>query len=116
MLKADLIERFNDLSSLNNHGLLVLEDGGVKGWVHLEIVYDLIEEKKVEIKALIVDENSRSKGYGHALIKAAREWTKQNKLNTIYLSCNTMRDRAHDFYLREGFTKVKTSHFFETKV
>jgi GNAT superfamily N-acetyltransferase len=108
--------RLEELSSLPHHGLFVIEDDGVKAWIHLEIVYDLIEEKKVEIKALVVDENERSKGHGHALILTAREWAKTYLLSTIYLSCNIIRDRAHAFYLREGFIKTKTSHFFELKI
>lgn len=113
---SELAKRFEELTSLPNHQLLVINDQGVKGWIHLEIVYDLIEEKKIEIKALVVDEKERRKGYGRQLVEAAREWAKTNLISTIYLSCNIIRDRAHSFYLREGFSKTKTSHFFELKI
>jgi GNAT superfamily N-acetyltransferase len=111
-----LMARFEHISSLGHHALLVTGDHEVSGWIHLEAVSDLIEETKVEIKALVVDENMRSKGVGTVLVQAAKEWAKTYGSNTIYLSCNIIRDRAHAFYEREGFTKVKTSHFFELKI
>ena len=111
-----LSERFEGLLPLKSHALFVSEDDGIKGWIHLEVVFDLIEETKVEVKALVIDENARSKGHGSELLKTAREWAKTYGVSTIYLSCNILRERAHAFYLREGFTKVKTSHFFEAKI
>ena len=105
--------RFLELQTLPNHCLLVVGDG--LGWIHLEIVFDLIETKKIEIKALVIDEKFRGQRLGQKLLQASREWAEKNGLDTIYLSCNIMRDRAHAFYLREGFIKNKTSHFFELK-
>lgn len=113
---AELLERFQELSASSLHQLLVLEENGVKGWMHLELVSNLIRGKQVEIKALVVEETERSKGYGHALVEAARNWAKTNQVRTIYLSCNIIRDKAHAFYLREGFNKIKTSHLFELKI
>lgn len=110
-------QRFQELSKMNHHQLYVLEDHSeIQGWIHLELVSDLIEEKKVEVKAIIVSENSRSKGFGSSLLEKAREWGKVKGVSTIYLSCNIVRDKAHAFYLREGFKKVKTSHFFEMAI
>lgn len=113
---SDLLARFEELTELSHNALMVCEENSVKGWVHLELVSDLIEEKKVEIKALVVEQNERSKGTGSLLVKAASEWAKTYGVTTIYLSCNIIRDRAHAFYEREGFTRVKTSHFFELKI
>ncbi len=113
---SELITRFEELMKLSHHALMVCGEDSVKGWIHLEVVSDLIEEKKVEIKALVVDESERSKGTGSLLVKAATEWAKTYGVSTIYLSCNIIRDRAHAFYEREGFLKVKTSHFFELKI
>ncbi|MFP5386854.1 MAG: GNAT family N-acetyltransferase [Bacteriovoracia bacterium] len=107
-------QRFLELIVLSHHQLYVLVDQEkVQGWIHLELVTDLIEEKKVEVKAMVVDEDSRGQGYGSDLLSQAREWGKEKGVSTIYLSCNIIRDKAHAFYLREGFKKVKTSHFFE---
>jgi GNAT superfamily N-acetyltransferase len=115
--KSDLFERFSKLSSQKRHKLFVYEENAnILGWIHLECVEDLIEEDKVEIKAFIVDENSRGKGIGRALIEAAEKWGKTYHLHTIYLNCNILRERTHKFYEREGFRKYKTSLFFEKTV
>lgn len=113
---SDLKARFEKISTLPNHALIVCEGSSVTGWIHLEAVNDLIKSQKIEIKALVVDENQRGKGDGSLLVNAAVQWAKTFGSNTIYLSCNIMRDRAHAFYEREGFVKVKTSHFFELKI
>lgn len=113
---SDLIARFEIINQLTNHALFVYEGKSITGWIHLEAVNDLIEETKVEIKALVVNQSERSKGVGSLLVKTAKEWAKTYGSNTIYLSCNIIRDRAHAFYEREGFSKVKTSHFFEMKI
>lgn len=105
--------RFLEISALPHHKLMVVRTSEVQGWIHLEIVTDLIEPKKVEIKALIVTEENRGEGSGKKLLEEAKTWVKSQGLDTIYLSCNIKRDRAHAFYLREGFIKQKTSHFFE---
>lgn len=109
-------ERFSELTNLPQHGLFVLDNNGVKGWIHLEKIFNLIMPIKVQIKALVVDENERSKGYGRELLEFAALWTKDSGVSTIYLSTNITRDRAQAFYLKTGFTKVKTSHFFEMNI
>lgn len=113
----DLERRFQELSKLPHHGLFKILEGDVpKGWMHLEKVYDLIEEAKVEIKAIVVDEKSRGSGLGKLLIDFAKTWARTEGLNTIYLSCNIVRQQTHNFYKREGFALTKTSHFFELEL
>jgi GNAT superfamily N-acetyltransferase len=116
-LPHEFEQRFLELTTLSHHQLYVLEDHkSIQGWIHLELVSDLIEEKKVEVKAMVVNEASRSKGFGSELLKKAREWGRDKGVRTIYLSCNIVRDKTHTFYLKEGFKKVKTSHFFEMAI
>lgn len=113
----DLSVRRKNLSTNPRHQLLVCEENeNILGWIHLECVEDLIEEDKAEIKALVVDENSRGNGIGRALLAAGEKWAKTYHLHTIYLSCNIIRTRTHKFYLREGFTEYKSSLFFEKKI
>ncbi|MFL5783193.1 MAG: GNAT family N-acetyltransferase [Bacteriovoracaceae bacterium] len=113
----ELLQRFQKLASKKRHELLVYEEKGkVLGWIHLERVEDLIEEDKVEIKALIVDENSRGKRIGQALIRSAEKWVKSYHLHTIYLNSNIIRERTRKFYEREGFKIYKQSLFFEKMV
>ena len=51
----ELSMRFEELFLLKNHALFVIDDQGIKGRIHLEVVFDLIEEKKVEVKATEVN-------------------------------------------------------------
>lgn len=114
---GDLSERLNFLNSLNNHLIIkISENKKTMGWIHLEKVYDLIEETKVEIKAIVVNENYRSRGYGKYLIAHAKKWAREEGISTIYLNCNIVRERTHEFYKREGFALVKTSLFFELEL
>ncbi len=113
----DLSARFEILRKLPSHALFVFQDKDlVLGWIHLEAVDDLIEERKVEIKAIVVDETVRGRGIGHHLIEHAKKWSLENNLKTIYLSCNTKRTQTHQFYLSKGFTQTRSSHFFEIQV
>ncbi len=113
----DLRGRFTHLSSSPRHSFLVYEENkNILGWIHLERVEDLIEEDKVEVKAFVVEENSRGSGIGKALLEAAEKWAKTYQLHTIYLNCNILRERTHKFYAREGFVNYKTSRFFEKKI
>ena len=112
-----LLARFIVLNGLKQHALFVSSsDRGINGFIHVEAIDDLIEERKAEIKALIVSENERNTGTGHELVKCAIEWARMFGLHTIYLNCNILRNRAHCFYEKEGFKKVKTSHFFEMNI
>lgn len=114
---GDLLQRFRTLASKQRHYLLVYEEKeNILGWIHLERVEDLIEKEKVEIKALVVDENSRGKGIGKALIEVAEKWVKSYHLDTIYLNSNILRERTHKFYEREGFKIYKRALFFEKMV
>ncbi len=115
--QEELQSRLELLKTLDNHALCkISEDGELRGWIHLEKVFDLIEKTKVEIKAIVVSEKYRSRGYGKGLIEYAKNWAQENGIDTIYLSCNIVRNRTHEFYKREGFALVKTSHFFELEL
>lgn len=115
--QKDLHVRFTKHSSSSRHMFLVYEENrNILGWIHLEQVEDLIEEDKAEVKALVVEENSRGSGVGKALMEAAEKWAKTYQLHTIYLNCNILRERTHKFYTREGFVNYKTSRFFEKKI
>jgi N-acetylglutamate synthase-like GNAT family acetyltransferase len=113
VLLDKLAQRFNALKVQNQHSLFVAQEDLILGWIHLEAVEDLIEETKVEVKAIVVDEQARGQGIGQALINVAKKWAREKEINYVFLNCNTLRTDAHRFYSREGFLLTKTSHFFE---
>ena len=94
---------------------LVAEDGGrVVGFLDMEYRARLnFTTPQAWIPDLIVGEGSRSHGVGRALLEQAEELAREHGCWGMTLESATWRDRAHAFYLREGwsdtgkaFTKV----------
>lgn len=112
----EIRSRIGHLKSDSNHAVYVLDDQGIQGCIHLEKTISLLYGPRVQIRAFVVDEKKRGKGFGKALLLQAKNWAKNSNIKTIYLSANISRDRSHAFYLKNGFTKTKTSHFFEMNI
>lgn len=53
---------------------------------------------------LVTDENTRSKGVGHALLDWVEKEAKVKGIEIIALDSGAQRSQAHKFYFREGFT------------
>jgi N-acetylglutamate synthase-like GNAT family acetyltransferase len=93
-----------------DQGLLVAEvNGAVVGMVHVNRWANLVVDDTAEIAALIVGNEWRSQGIGHALLEAAEDWAKQRGCSTLQVRTNIVRQRAHEFYFQNGFRQVKTS-------
>ena len=74
-----------------------------------QVIVRLQLDNAAEIGALAVDGKWRSQGIGRALLQAAEEWAKQRGCCTLQVRTNIVRQRAHEFYFRNGFRQVKTS-------
>lgn len=94
---------------------LVAEDGGrVVGFLDMEYRARLnFTTPQAWIPDLIVAEGARSRGVGRALLEQAEELAQEHGCWGMTLESATWRDRAHAFYVREGwadtgkaFTKV----------
>jgi len=91
-------------------GLFVAEvNGAVVGMVHVSRLATLVADDTADIAAFVVDNERRSQGIGRALLQAAEEWAKQRGCCTLQVRTNIVRQRAHQFYFRNGFRQVKTS-------
>lgn len=53
---------------------------------------------------LVVDESTRSKGVGHALLTWIYDEAKGKGIKTVALDSGVHRGQGHKFYFREGFT------------
>lgn len=82
------------------------------GFAHLIVKRLLVDDVTVELAALVVDERHRGTGCGRDLLKAAEEWTLQQGIDSLSLRSNVVRGRAHSFYERLGYARVKTSYAF----
>jgi GNAT superfamily N-acetyltransferase len=85
---------------------------GVIGWLHVSVTPLLEVERRAEVNGLVVDEHARSKGAGSSLLKAAEAWARKMRCAGISVRSNVLRERAHNFYLREGYEHYKTQKAF----
>ena len=83
------------------------------GWLHVELKRTLVAPLTAQIMALIVDERARGGGVGRELVAAADAWAAARGCQRLMVATRVTRERAHRFYLREGFSLDKTSHIFE---
>jgi GNAT superfamily N-acetyltransferase len=84
----------------------------VVGWVHFHLQRSLATEWRVEIAAIVVEQEMRGKGIGTALVGLAEEWGRAQGLRRIKLASRATRPDAHRLYLQLGYTIDKTSHIF----
>ena len=83
------------------------------GWIDLSVEYHLQSEPAVLIGGLVVGESARGRGIGRQLCEAAEDWTRARGVARLRVRSNVIRERAHSFYLRDGYARVKTSAVFE---
>jgi GNAT superfamily N-acetyltransferase len=88
------------------------EDSAV-GWLHVELKRTLVAPLTAQIMALVVDERDRGVGVGRELVAAAAAWATDRGCQRLIVATRVTRERAHRFYLREGFSLDKTSHIFQ---
>lgn len=87
-------------------------NGAVVGWIHVEVYGTILLDNVAEILGLVVDERWRGQHVGQALLHAAEVWAVERGCATVHVRSNVVRDRAHHFYLQNGFQQVKTSFTF----
>ncbi len=111
---AQVVRRLRSLRPASQHAVFVAETkaGGVQGWLHISITWLLESEARAEINGLVVSASQRSLGVGARLLAAAEAWSKRHHCRTVNLRSNVIRERAHQFYLRNGYEHYKTQKAF----
>jgi predicted N-acetyltransferase YhbS len=87
-------------------------DGEVVGWIHVYVRPLLTSPLNIEIGGLIVDERCRSQGVGAELVRSAEKWAVSHGAEAVFVRSRIIRERAHQFYERCGYTNIKTSCTF----
>jgi GNAT superfamily N-acetyltransferase len=87
--------------------------GRVRGWTHVVPRLHLEETAFAELAGLVVDQAARGAGVGAALLHAAEAWARQRGFARLRVRSNVVRERAHRFYLREGYAERKRQVVFE---
>jgi GNAT superfamily N-acetyltransferase len=114
----EIVQRLGKLTSPALHGVYVAElrSSAVIGWVHVSVNHLLESGTRAEINGLVVDEAYRSAGAGKLLLDEAERWAREHGCPAINLRSNVLRDRAHEFYLRNGYEHYKTQKAFRKKL
>jgi len=87
-------------------------EGGLIGWIHVSTTPLLEVERRAEVNGLVVDETARSRGAGAMLLGAAEKWARGKRCKSMSVRSNVLRERAHGFYLRNGYEHYKTQKAF----
>ena len=109
-----IAKRFERIDGQSNQALFVADDEGqVVASVHVAANPYLENDPSAEILGLVVADGYRSQGVGRALVSAAEAWAATLGCGLLRVRSNTIRTRAHAFYDRAGFQRVKTQLCFE---
>jgi GNAT superfamily N-acetyltransferase len=114
----EVVTRLKSLPDDGAHAVFVAEDkvGRVVGWVHVYKHPTLLHESVAEIGGLVVDTSARGSGIGRKLMQRAEDWARQRGLGRVVLRSNILRNEAHTFYERLGYSRMKTQHVFLKKL
>jgi GNAT superfamily N-acetyltransferase len=111
---AQVARRLEEACGSGEYDVLVAQTpvGEIVGWIGVYIYRTVTSPPRVEISGLVVDEKHRSQEIGATLLESADDWAVAKGLHSIGLHCNTIRERAHEFYLRHGYRLEKTQKLF----
>ena len=103
-----------EVAGQGDHALLVAAaSGGLAGWIQVSMSRTFESPRAAEIAGLVVDEVRRGEGVGPRLLRAAEDWARQRGCVRVRVRSNVVRERAHAFYVREGYGKIKVQQVFE---
>jgi PhnO protein len=94
------------LNNSSNYYIVCIEDNKIIGFLGLHIDYQLHHVAKVAmIEELVVSNKNRSQGVGKLLLEKAIQYARENNCEVIELTSSFPRERAHQFYIKNGFEK-----------
>jgi GNAT superfamily N-acetyltransferase len=85
----------------------------VVGWVDVAVVLHLQSSRFALIGGLVVKEGLRGKQIGKRLCEQVEAWSREQGIGVVRVTSRSTRTDAHRFYLRGGYSEVKTSCMFE---
>jgi GNAT superfamily N-acetyltransferase len=111
---AQIRERLRRVVRASKHAVFVAESSetGVIGWIHVSVAALLESDARAEVNGLVVADGQRSLGAGAKLLEAAEHWARKHGCKYVNVRSNVIRDRAHLFYLRQGYEHYKTQKAF----
>jgi GNAT superfamily N-acetyltransferase len=108
-----MARRIESVTGLRDHVVYVAcVSNTVVGWIDVGVVHHLQGEPYGEIGGFVVSSDYRSAGIGRRLIERAERWVAQQGIRKMVVRSQIAREAAHRFYLREGYSRTKTSAVF----
>lgn len=110
----DIVRRLGGLAGRPDMALLVAVDpaGAILGWIHVSEDSTLTDGPIAEIRGLVVEEGSRGRGVGRALVEASERWAVSRGYPRVRVRSRIARADAHRFYEACGYALEKTQHVF----
>ncbi|MGD0968883.1 MAG: GNAT family N-acetyltransferase [Candidatus Aquilonibacter sp.] len=96
--------------------LVAQADSELGGCVSVSVDDHFVEGFEAVIEGFVVDERLRSRGVGRQLLAAAERWARARGAPTLIVHSNVVRERAHAFYLGNGYEKVKAQCLFRKRL
>jgi GNAT superfamily N-acetyltransferase len=91
--------------------VFVATDGErVVGWAALSFDEPFVEGFGAFLEGFVVDGAARSRGIGAVLLEAVEARARERGCAEIRVQSNVLRERAHSFYERHGYLKVKAQY------
>jgi GNAT superfamily N-acetyltransferase len=115
---TQISQRLRKIKPVPQNAVLVAEspEGKVIGWLHVSVEPLLEVELRAEVNGLVVADEERSRGAGALLLRSAEEWARRRGCKNMSVRSNVVRERAHQFYLRNGYEHYKTQKSFRKAV
>lgn len=109
---AERLRRVRDAAVGEVFVAVAERDSPILGWTHVVPRLHLEEAPFAELAGLVVADFARSRGVGAALLAAAEAWARAAGFAVMRVRSNVVRERAHRFYERAGFQRVKAQAVF----
>jgi GNAT superfamily N-acetyltransferase len=91
--------------------VFVATDGElVVGWAALFVDEPFVDGFGAFLEGFVVDEAARSRGIGVVLLEAVEARARERGCTEIRVQSNVLRERAHSFYERNGYVKLKAQY------
>ncbi len=72
----------------------------------------MLTDLQAEIGVLIVAQSDRGAGIGRRLMQYAQQWADEQGYRSVLVRSNIVRQEAHKFYEKIGYSNIKTSLVF----